>query len=851
MNLINRFVSKEIPKEYKQLADSIKKFVDAELVAPKKLSCKLISIDKQRSIIKVKVNGDNRVFSEGSTVLVNNEMIGVVEFVAFDEASIKIEEHIGTIEDEIVSIDFNLMNIVLERLNEVAEKISKGQTTNPILEILTKNAEVYFSDRQLGYLRKNFNIAQRNAIFKAINCNDFHLIIGPPGSGKTFVASEITNQYLTFSETRCVLLTSFTNLAVDNMLQQVLNNCLNLSSGQVLRVNEKDDSFTPEQILRIGDTRKINPELRKFSLEQKISEHPYSKEIDSLQKKIKELQSGEIKLKQELNEIHIQISAKHNENAAIIESITALESRADTVREKFVGLHCNTSNFPELDILEKRIEENKEKIDGLLSLTETLVRVDRISAKIGNKPSVSDAEFELLKMDAYVIALKLSSMLKDNKKTIEKIDSKKKLLKEYAELKRNATASSKHFYLGNKPMPLEDASELALESYTEISQKYENLKMPKVIESLENEYVSFVKDFYAQYLNESKTRAEALDALVKRQKTEMHLLYNQKDELLQMLDGINYTIEQNYIEIHRIKEKIIEDILGKTRIVAATVIGSGIHWLKDMNFSLTIMDEASQVPSYLALIPLMKSNKFVLIGDNKQLQPIEEKKIDPELGLSIFNRLETKYPSNTSFLDTQYRMSEEIAKISSNVFYNGNLKTFEEIKKSILPFKSKSNLLRLSDPVTFFDTSAKCKTNKNFYETRVGDGCYNEGEAEFTKKIVENFIDIGFQKEDIGVITPYRKQRQVIQEKIALPIEIETIYKFQGRERKIIIISLVNSRIDNKTSKFIEKPTQLNVALTRAKQKMIIIGNIDTLRSSGLYKKIIEQIAEKNITAVP
>lgn len=195
-------------------------------------------------------------------------------------------------------------------------------------------------------------------------------------------------------------------------------------------------------------------------------------------------------------------------------------------------------------------------------------------------------------------------------------------------------------------------------------------------------------------------------------------------------------------------------------------------------------------------------------------------------------------------------MNEEIAKISSNVFYNGSLKTFEKIKRSTLPSKTKSSLLKLSEPVTFFDTSEECKRDKKFYETRIGDGCYNEGEAEFTAKIVENFMALGFKKEDIGVITPYRKQKQEIQEKIRTPIEIETVYKFQGREKKIIILSLVNSRIDNKTSEFIEKPTQLNVALTRAKRKMIIIGNLNTLKNSELYKKIIKQIGEKNITKI-
>ena len=121
-----------------------------------------------------------------------------------------------------------------------------------------------------------------------------------------------------------------------------------------------------------------------------------------------------------------------------------------------------------------------------------------------------------------------------------------------------------------------------------------------------------------------------------------------------------------------------------SKIIASTVLSSSSFLTKDIEFDYVIMDEASQVPVYLSLIPLMKTSKFILIGDNKQLQPIQNINSSYLLNKSIFNLLIEKYPNNFTFLNIQYRMNQEISDIASKLYYGGNLLTGEGVKNQKL-----------------------------------------------------------------------------------------------------------------------------------------------------------------------
>lgn len=301
-------------------------------------------------------------------------------------------------------------------------------------------------------------------------------------------------------------------------------------------------------------------------------------------------------------------------------------------------------------------------------------------------------------------------------------------------------------------------------------------------------------------------------------------------------------------EIDDIKNNIQHDIVQEAKIIASTVLSSSSFLTKNIEFDYVIMDEASQVPVYLALIPLLKTNKFVLIGDNKQLQPIKNNNSSYTLNKSIFNLLIEKYPENYTFLNIQYRMNRQISDIASKLYYDGKLLTYEEINDKKITLKNNKSFLLNDDVITVIDTS-----NVEYTENDVSGGCCNKHEAKLIMHLIKALLSNGIPEEDIGIITPYKKQKNYIQKKITeenIEIECDTIYRFQGREKDVIIISFcksLNKSLTKFQKSFLADKNQLNVSLTRARKKLIIIGNFSMLKTAENIKDLFEKIHKENI----
>ena len=270
--------------------------------------------------------------------------------------------------------------------------------------------------------------------------------------------------------------------------------------------------------------------------------------------------------------------------------------------------------------------------------------------------------------------------------------------------------------------------------------------------------------------------------------------------------------------------------------------------MKDYSADVMIMDESSQVASYMSIIPLLKCNKFILVGDNKQLQPIIESKLDKKYNKSIFNNLMEKYPDSCTFLDTQYRMNSYISNLASELFYDNKLKTHPPISDEVIDCTLKENInhiLNPKSPITFLDTS-----KINFYEDGVGHGCKNTKEAIIVNNIVSFLVESGINQEEFGVISPYAKQKEKIKEIMDYEVEVDTVYSFQGREKDVIILSFCKSklgRLNHYVKRFLEQPTQINVAITRARKKLILVGNINILKGSQLLNQLIKNIDDEFI----
>lgn len=301
-------------------------------------------------------------------------------------------------------------------------------------------------------------------------------------------------------------------------------------------------------------------------------------------------------------------------------------------------------------------------------------------------------------------------------------------------------------------------------------------------------------------------------------------------------------------EIDDIKNNMQHDIVGGAKIIASTVLSSSSFLTKDIEFDYVIMDEASQVPVYLALIPLLKTNKFVLIGDNKQLQPIKNNNASYLLNKSIFNLLIEKYPNNYTFLNTQYRMNKKISDIASNLYYDNKLLTGDAVKNQKISLKNNKYFLLNEDVITFIDTS-----DVNFNEVDLAGGCCNKYESCLVLHLVDALLSNDISCEEIGIITPYRKQKNHIIKLLnnkGINIECDTIYRFQGREKDVIIISFcksLNKSLNDFQKKFLADENQLNVSLTRSRKKLIIIGNYSMLGSAQNIKDLVNEISRENI----
>ena len=300
-------------------------------------------------------------------------------------------------------------------------------------------------------------------------------------------------------------------------------------------------------------------------------------------------------------------------------------------------------------------------------------------------------------------------------------------------------------------------------------------------------------------------------------------------------------------ENKKIYEDISKELIKNAKIIATTVLSVSSYLTKDLEWDYVIMDEASQVPLYLAIIPLMKTDKFILIGDDNQLQPINNNNASYLLNKSIFNLFIEKYPDNYTFLNIQYRMNQEICKLASQLYYDNKLLTSKHVEKVKVTMNNR-NVLLTDSPIDVIDIS-----NLNFYESNVNGGCCNKFEAKLVCSLIEILLKNNIKPAEIGIITPYRKQKNYIQKSLLsknLDIETDTIYRFQGREKDVIIISFCKSShhtLNKFQKEFIGEKNQLNVSITRSRKKLIIIGNLSLLRQSKNINDLIKCINPMNI----
>ena len=305
-------------------------------------------------------------------------------------------------------------------------------------------------------------------------------------------------------------------------------------------------------------------------------------------------------------------------------------------------------------------------------------------------------------------------------------------------------------------------------------------------------------------------------------------------------------------EARVLEDYILSEQFNKAQVIACTPVVSSNRMMRDKQFTTVFIDEAAQALEPLCWIPISRSDRVIFAGDHFQLPPTVKSKRAEAGGLkeTLFERSMT-IPGASVMLNTQYRMHETIMNFSNNQFYKNNLLADVSVKDSVLSFDEDDYLLHT--PFDFIDT-AGCGFNEITNPESLSTA--NPEEAmlliSHLKLVLEQYergINLtGLKRLTIGIISPYKEQVQYITNKIgedeflknySAQIAIKTIDGFQGQERDIIYISLVRSN-DTREIGFLADTRRMNVALTRAKKKLVVIGDSATLGNHSFYKNFLD-----------
>ncbi|MEY4930065.1 MAG: hypothetical protein RI909_789, partial [Bacteroidota bacterium] len=292
---------------------------------------------------------------------------------------------------------------------------------------------------------------------------------------------------------------------------------------------------------------------------------------------------------------------------------------------------------------------------------------------------------------------------------------------------------------------------------------------------------------------------------------------------------------------------ITNDLLNTSDAICCTLVGSSHPVLRGRKFKTVFIDEAGQALEPACWIPLLKSQRVVFAGDHQQLPPTIKSHEAAVQGLSktLFEKGIEKFPGHSHMLQVQYRMHEAIMKFSSDYFYKGSLIAHPSVAHELLrPNQS---------PIDFIDTAGSGFTEEQDKETL---SRFNKEEAALLIRLIEQLIDeIGFetwieQNLTMGIITPYSAQVDQLHrlaegsaqlEPLHKFISINTVDAFQGQERDIIAISFVRSN-DKGEVGFLSDIRRTNVAMTRARKKLIMVGDSATLGSHPFYTRLLDYV---------
>ena len=340
------------------------------------------------------------------------------------------------------------------------------------------------------------------------------------------------------------------------------------------------------------------------------------------------------------------------------------------------------------------------------------------------------------------------------------------------------------------------------------------------------------------------TLARVVRALVERGERVLISAFTNRavDNALEQLESQGYTEMVRYGTESGVREDMQEYRLQRSgdssvcagqlqdaSVVAATTASCGSRVMREQSFDVAVVDEAGQLTEPGTLAALTLADRFVLVGDDEQLPPVV--RAENDLQESLFERLQSEHPEASTLLTRQYRMAQHVQAFSSREFYDGQLRpaTPEVAARSVgdLAGVSPSALpSHLRDRVTFLDPDGHA------------DGNTNPAEADAVADIVDQYIDAGVAPADVGVIAPYRAQVATVRTRVPDGVTVDTVDRFQGSSEEVIVVSFVDT--GSLDSPIFNDYRRVNVALTRARRALVLVGDRSALTTDDTYRRMVE-----------
>ncbi|RPD49176.1 AAA domain-containing protein [Paracnuella aquatica] len=299
-------------------------------------------------------------------------------------------------------------------------------------------------------------------------------------------------------------------------------------------------------------------------------------------------------------------------------------------------------------------------------------------------------------------------------------------------------------------------------------------------------------------------------------------------------------------DVERTEQYIVEDVLSKAHVITATLVGANHYTVRHLKFQTVVIDEAAQALEPACWIPILKAKKVVMAGDHWQLPPTikSDEAAKGGLATTLMEKCVALHPESVVLLQEQYRMHQTIMGFSSQEFYKNKLIAHPSVADHVLAPGDK--------PLLFIDT-AGCGFEEKLESTSLS----NEEEARFLVQQMVRFVGTlqpqiaAVVTPSIGVISPYRHQVELLKELAAKDevlqsypaLSINTIDSFQGQERDAIFISMVRSNTEGVVG-FLSDIRRMNVAMTRARKKLVVVGDSATLAQASFYADFIAYAQE-------